>query len=110
MFKLAKLMKKYQKIYEARKLLELPERATMDEIKTGYRSLIKKWHPDKRNAPDEECAEMTDRIINAYRTILDYCESYKYSFSEKEVKNYLSDEEWWFERFGEDPLWGKREE
>jgi DnaJ-class molecular chaperone len=104
---IADLMKKYQKIYEARKLLELPERATMDEIKTSYRSLIKKWHPDKRNAPDEECAEMTDRIINAYRTILDYCESYKYSFSEKEVKNYLSDEEWWFERFGEDPLWGK---
>jgi hypothetical protein len=28
-------MKKYQKIYESRKLLELPERATMDEIKTG---------------------------------------------------------------------------
>jgi len=38
-------MRKYQKIYEARKLLELPERATMDEIKTGYRNLIKKWHP-----------------------------------------------------------------
>ncbi len=89
-------------------MLELPERATMDEIKAGYRSLIKKWHPDKRNAPNKECTEMTDRIINAYRTIFDYCESYKYSFSEKEVKNYLSDEEWWFERFGDDPLWGKK--
>ena len=52
LLKLAKLIKKHQKIYETRKLLELPERAT-------------------------------------------------------EVKNYLSDEEWWFERFGEDPLWRK---
>lgn len=102
------MKKKYQKIYEARKLLELPERATMDEIKAGYRTLIKKWHPDKCNAPNEECAEMSERIINAYRIILDYCKHYKYSFTKEEVKNYLSDEEWWFERFGDDPLWGKK--
>jgi DnaJ-class molecular chaperone len=100
-------MKKYQKIYEARKLLELPERATMNEIKSNYRNLIKKWHPDKCGASKEKCAEMTGKIIRAYKIILDYCRYYKYSFSEEEVKNYLSDEEWWFERFGEDPLWGK---
>jgi len=103
-------MKKHQKIYEARKLLELPERATMDEIKAGYRTLIKKWHPDKCNAPNKKCVEMSDSIINAYKIILDYCNHYKYSFSKEEVKNYLSDEEWWFERFGNDPLWGKKGE
>jgi hypothetical protein len=25
----------------------------------------------------------------------------------KEIKTHSSSEEWWFERFGNDPLWGK---
>jgi len=51
---------------------------------------------------------MTKKIIEAYKVIISYCEQYKYSFEEDEVKKYLSDEEWWFERFGDDPLWGNR--
>jgi hypothetical protein len=37
---------------------------------------------------------------------MDYCVNYQYSFSEDTVKRHLSTEEWWFERFGGDPLWG----
>ena len=40
-------MNKYQEITEARKLLELSEHATMDEIKAQYRELLSRWHPDK---------------------------------------------------------------
>jgi hypothetical protein len=32
---------KYQQITEARNLLELPERASMEEIKSNYRNLIR---------------------------------------------------------------------
>ena len=98
-------MKKYQQINKARIVLELPERATMEEIKSNYRTLIRKWHPDRCNKNMEKSKEMTTRIIAAYMIINDYCSNYKFSFSEKEVKNYLSAEEWWFERFGKYPLY-----
>jgi hypothetical protein len=35
-----------------------------------------------------------------------YCHEYKISFAHQDVKQYLSPEEWWFERFGNDPVWG----
>ena len=98
-------MNKYQKITEARKLLELPERATMEEIKSNYRKLVNKWHPDRCSENSDQCNEMTKKIIAAYNTIITYCNQYKFSFAEEEIKNYLSVEEWWFERFGNDPLW-----
>jgi DnaJ-class molecular chaperone len=100
-------MNKYQKIYEARKLLELPERASMEEIKSNYRQLLNKWHPDKCGENRAECNEMTRRIVAAYKVVIDYCKRYKFSFTKEEVRNNLSPEDWWFERFGTDPLWGK---
>ena len=66
-------MNKYDEITRARELLELPERATMDEIKTNYREFINKWHPDKCREGKEKGTEMTARIVSAYRTIIDYC-------------------------------------
>ena len=100
-------MNKYQEIDQARKILDLPERATMEEIKENYRRLIRRWHPDRQKVSKKECTEMTVRIIDAYRTIIDYCSHYRFSFSEDEVRHHLSNEEWWLERFGDDPVWGK---
>jgi DnaJ-class molecular chaperone len=96
----------FEDINTARLLLDLPERATMEDIKSQYRTLIQKWHPDRCNADKETCKEMTTRIIAAYRLINDYCKNYGFSFSKEEVSNYLSAEEWWFERFGSSSLWG----
>jgi DnaJ-class molecular chaperone len=98
---------KYRDILEAKELLGLPERASMDEIKSSYRRLISNWHPDRCREDKKKCEEMTRKIITAYGIIVSYCEEYKYSFAEEEVKRYLSAEEWWFEKFGNDPLWGK---
>jgi preprotein translocase subunit Sec63 len=103
-----KLKSKYREIIEAKNLLNLPERASMKEIKSNYRELIGQWHPDKCNESDEKCNEMTRKIIAAYDIIVGYCNQYQYSFSKEEIKIYLSDEEWWFERFGNDPIWGNR--
>jgi DnaJ-class molecular chaperone len=103
-------MTKYQKISEARNLLELPEQATLKEIKANYKSLLYKWHPDKCNKKKEKCHEMTQKIIDAYKTIMNYCNQYKYSFSKEEVKKYLSEGEWWLERFGGDSVWGDNNE
>jgi len=96
----------FEDITTARMLLDLPERATMEDIKSQYRELIQKWHPDRCKADKEICQEMAARIIAAYRLINTYCKNYEFSFSKEEVSNYLSAEEWWFERFGRSPLWG----
>ena len=98
-------MNKFQKIKEARKILELPEQATMKDIKSNYKTLLTKWHPDTWNDDKKKCHEMTQKINKAYEIIFNYCTHYKYSFSKDEIKNHLSGEEWWEERFGRDPLW-----
>jgi DnaJ-class molecular chaperone len=99
-------MIKYQDIIESKELLELPERASVKEIKSSYRKLISQWHPDKCKENKDKCNEMTRKIIAAYKVIITYCNQYKYCFGKEEIKKYLSDEDWWFERFGDDPLWG----
>jgi len=97
---------KYQDIIEAKELLNLPERVSMEEIKSNYRQLIMQWHPDKCNDNDDKCNEMTKKLTAAYKIVILYCNQYKYSFAKEEIKRYLSAEYWWFERFGNDPLWG----
>jgi len=100
-------MNTYKEITQARKLLNVPERATMKEIRTKYKKLLAQWHPDRCEGNEEECNEMTIKLIAAYKTLLNYCNNYKYSFTKEEIKNHLSGEEWWFERFGDDPLWSR---
>jgi len=99
-------MNKYQEITEARKLLELPEHATMDEIKAQYRELLGRWHPDTCSQDKDLCLEMTKKLIAAYEVIIAYCSQYRYSFTRDAVSKYLSGQEWWMKRFGDDPLWG----
>ena len=100
-------MIKYQDIIEAKELLNLPERASIEEIKSNYKKLINQWHPDKCNEDIVKCNEMTKKITIAYKTIMIYCNQYKYSFAKEEVRRYLSDEEWWIYRFGNDSILGK---
>jgi len=57
---------KYQEIIDAKRILELPETATMASIKSRYRRLVTKWHPDKCVEDRESCAEMTRKIVSAY--------------------------------------------
>lgn len=105
-------MNRYQEITEARRLLELPESASMEEIKANYRELLNKWHPDKCSEDSEKCIEMTKKLIAAYEIIITYCNHYRFSFAKEEVTKYLSGQDWWMKRFGGDPLWGnlKKEE
>jgi DnaJ-class molecular chaperone len=97
-------MDKYQKLTEARELLQLPERVTMAQIKASYRELLRKWHPDRGAQNRGACLEKTRQIITAYEMIMEYCNRYEYSFSRQEVEKYLSAEEWWYKHFGRDPL------
>lgn len=95
----------YQDLYQAKELLNLSDTATMEEIKTNFRSLMQKWHPDKNSKKREECEEKSKQITLAYAVIMAYCSNYRFDFTEKEFKKHLSGEDWWMERFGNNPVW-----
>jgi DnaJ-class molecular chaperone len=99
-------MNAYQKITAARILLQLPESATAEMIKTNYQRLLTEWHPDKFPEEKEIHNEMTRRIVAAHHAIMEYCRHYQFSFTKESVKRHQSAEEWWFDRFGADPVWG----
>ena len=97
---------KYEEITEARRILGLSESATMRQVKEHYKQLMTKWHPDRCQEKKEICEEKAKEINDAYKIIIDYCNNYKFSFLKDEVGKYIADEEWWFKRFGKDPIWG----
>ena len=86
-------------IDQARRLLGLGELASIAEIKTAYRQLCKKWHPDVLQ--DKASAKRKMKDINAaYKLLLSYCEAYRFSFSLEEVESFDPDR-WWHQRFGD---------
>ena len=95
----------FNEIDDARKILELGEDATLEEVKKTYRSLSKKWHPDKCKKDKELCHEMMKKINKAYKLINKYIQGYKYSFKEEKVHE-GDIEQKWKKQFGSDHLWG----
>ena len=61
-----------KKLVNALKILGLSSDANIDEIKTKYKSLAKKWHPDVQN--ENKSKNNKDKFINitnAYKIILE---------------------------------------
>jgi hypothetical protein len=86
-------------IDQARRLLGLGELASIAEIKAAYRHLCKQWHPDALK--DDAIGSGKIKDINAaYRLLLAYCETYRFSFSPEEVETF-DPERWWSQRFGD---------
>ena len=77
----------FAKIDEARKILGLGEEATKEEIKKAFRLLALKYHPDRcKDKEKKKCEEIFKKIKKAKDIIDDYCEKYRFSFKEKEVR------------------------
>ncbi len=95
----------YERLKAAREILGVAEEATIGEIKSAFRDRIRRWHPDKAGEDDVH-VRMSNEITAAYQTIMSYCRDYKISFSRETVQRYRSEEEFWWERFGNDPMWG----
>ena len=73
----------------ARKMLELDEETTQEEIRDKYWQLTKKFHPDKFPG-DRETQKHFEKINQAYNIVTDYCQAPSCSFREKDVKNWVS--------------------
>ncbi len=101
---------KYKSIVKAAQTLEISTALNLEQIRQIYWEMVKRWHPDKSAENSQERHEMMARINEAYKIILDYFENYRYSFTEEEIKQNhpVDSNDWWSERYGDDPLWGKR--
>jgi DnaJ-class molecular chaperone len=93
----------YADLQEALRVLGLRERCTLKEIKTRYRELVKRHHPDSGNTDDQETIQ---RVNAAYQVLLDYVGEYRFSFAEEEFYEQNPDE-CLRRQFMDTPLWGK---
>jgi DnaJ-class molecular chaperone len=92
----------YEQLINSLALLDLPERVTLGEIKHRYRILVKDAHPDMVTDAQPEHFQ---KIHSAYRTLLEYTDAYKISFSEEEFYE-QNPEERLRKQFQDDPVWG----
>ena len=97
--------KEWQAIEQARDILKLGDRATLGEIKRAYHRLSKEYHPDLV-ADDSDKNEYMYQITSAYELLTGYCNEYRFPLAPDE-NNLYDAEDWWMDRFGQDPLWGK---
>jgi len=93
----------YADLQEALQVLSLRERATLKEIRSRHRELVKRYHPDSGNDNGQE----TIRKVNAaYKVLSDYISGYRFSFIEEEFFE-QNPEERLRRQFMDDSLWGK---
>jgi DnaJ-class molecular chaperone len=97
-----------ESVNEAAKLLGIPERASLNEIRIHYYELIKEWHPDVSQNDPGVSHEMTIRLKDAYDLLVDYCMNHRFSFRTADLAKNLEDSpaDYWTKRFGDDPIWG----
>ena len=96
----------YQGLKNALSVFGLGERATLRQIKTRHRQLVKAHHPDKQGTTDPQAMI---RINAAHEILRVYCENYRFSFSEEEFLEQFPEERI-KRQFGWDPVWGGGEE
>jgi hypothetical protein len=99
--------KEWADIQAAAELLGLEEKASLAEIKRAYRHLSRKYHPDMQKKPGSGATQIAmHEITGAYKALLQYCDTFRFPLTPADDEQ-LEAEDWWFERFGQDPLWGK---
>jgi len=79
----------FAELNQARETLGLGKEFAPVEIRDAYWDLSKKFHPDKFPG-DSEAQERFEEITNAYQILTHYCQAGRCSFSETDVREWLS--------------------
>uniref|UniRef100_A0A8D0C0E2 J domain-containing protein n=1 Tax=Salvator merianae TaxID=96440 RepID=A0A8D0C0E2_SALMN len=53
------------------KILDVPQSASMNDIKKAYRSKVLRWHPDKNPDNRTEAEQKFKEIVEAYKVLSD---------------------------------------
>lgn len=79
---------RFSDIYRALEVMELPVFISLKELKSRYRELARKYHPDMSNGD-----KMMGEINESYKVLKTYMENYRFTFSQDEVlKQFPQDE------------------
>ena len=96
---------KSSQLIKAKTLLGLHDKATLKEIKLRYKNLMKKWHPDLHSDEVEKATQMSAKIIEAYKLIIEYTSGYEYNFKEEFIESqFISPEDWWNKKFKDENM------
>ncbi|MCI5148292.1 MAG: J domain-containing protein [Candidatus Electrothrix sp. MAN1_4] len=103
--------KEWQAIEQARTLFQLGEQATVEEMKLAYRRMCKKYHPDRAAKKDQKkYAEIMCQLTESYELLMRYVKSHRFPLipSKSDPGSLYDPEDWWMNRFGDDPFWGRK--
>jgi DnaJ-class molecular chaperone len=90
-----------QRLEEARRLLQLPQRVSFHEIQQAYHRQSRRWHPDRQDPGQQAIFNRKMQEINsAYRLLKDYCFRQQVSLRSEDIQEPLDWEIWWKKRFG----------
>ncbi len=81
---------RFSEIDAARKLLELGEAASLEQVQHAYRTKAHLYHPDKN---DSAHTEQMKEINAAYELLTGICKNYKYIFCKEDLARAFSLEE-----------------
>lgn len=103
------MKQKKSDLKKAIQTLGIPDEASPAEIRKLYKELIFQWHPDRCREDVQTCKEKLQELQDAYKIILYYCENYRISFRDDDLRGFTDKKDalgLWLERFGDDPVWG----
>ncbi len=92
----------YKEFRWACEMLHIQIPTTCTRIRKKYLHLVKEVHPDQNSG--ESAQEEVESLIRAWEIIKEYCENFKYEFSEAEFNRQYPDEKL-RQRFSKDPIW-----
>ena len=94
----------YRELTLARKVFGLGDRATLQQIKSRHRELVKLHHPDTGNGEDPDRIR---KVNAAYQVLLEYVNNYTFCFGEQEFYE-QNPEERLRRQFIDEQLWPTR--
>ena len=75
-----------KEIKEALNFMEIPPLSSLKDIKRQYKKLAQKYHPDVLGD-----VKMMEKLNYSYKILMEYCENYKFTFDEYEIKKQYPD-------------------
>jgi curved DNA-binding protein CbpA len=70
-----------KEIETALNFMDIPPLSSIKDIKRQYKKLAKKYHPDVSGD-----SKMMEKLNKSYKILMEYCENYKFTFDEYEIK------------------------